>query len=68
MALFVCQHQVCLQSEIARYSGYFILDKPNGDHGSTVLYGYRYAIKNHADYIFQTDSDGQTNLGKFEQF
>ena len=44
------------------------LDKPNGDHGSTVLYGYRYAIKNHADYIFQTDSDGQTNLGKFEQF
>ena len=24
------------------------LDKPNGGHGSTVLYGYRYAIKNHS--------------------
>ena len=44
------------------------LDKPNGGHGSTVLYGYRYAIKNHADYIFQTDSDGQTNPAEFEQF
>ena len=42
------------------------LDKPNGGHGSTVLYGYRYAIKNHADY--QTDSDGQTNPAEFEQF
>ena len=45
-----------------------VLDKPNGGHGSTVLYGYRYAIKNHADYIFQTDSDGQTNPAEFEQF
>ena len=44
------------------------LDKPNGGHGSTVLYGYRYAIKNHADYIFQTDSDGQTNPAEFKQF
>ena len=44
------------------------LNKPNGGHGSTVLYGYRYAIKNHADYIFQTDSDGQTNPDEFEQF
>ena len=44
------------------------LDKPNGGHGSTVLYGYRYAIKNHADYIFQTDSDGQTDPDEFEQF
>ncbi|MFR5150156.1 MAG: glycosyltransferase [Ruminococcus sp.] len=37
------------------------LDKPNGGHGPTVLYGYRYAIRQKADYIFQTDSDGQTN-------
>ena len=34
------------------------LTKPNGGHGSTVLHGYRYAIENNADYIFQTDSDG----------
>ncbi len=44
------------------------LTKKNGGHGSSVLYGYRYAIENHADWIFQTDSDGQTNPEEFEQF
>ena len=44
------------------------LTKPNAGHGPTVLYGYRYAIKNHADYVFQTDSDGQTNPSEFEAF
>ncbi len=44
------------------------LTKNNGGHGSTVLYGYRYAIENRADWIFQTDSDGQTNPKEFEQF
>lgn len=44
------------------------LTKPNGGHGHTVLYGYRYAIEKGADYIFQTDSDGQTNPGEFTQF
>ena len=44
------------------------LTKENGGHGSTVLFGYRYAIENGADYIFQTDSDGQTNPEEFEEF
>lgn len=44
------------------------LTKPNGGHGSTVLYGYRYALQQGADYIFQTDSDGQTNPDEFEAF
>lgn len=44
------------------------LDKPNGGHGSTVLFGYRYAIENGADWIFQTDSDGQTNPEEFDAF
>ena len=44
------------------------LTKQNGGHGSTVLYGYRYAIQNDTDYIFQTDSDGQTNPDEFEEF
>ena len=44
------------------------LTKPNGGHGSTVLCGYRYAIAEGADYIFQTDSDGQTNPAEFEAF
>ena len=44
------------------------LTKQNGGHGSTVIFGYRYAISNGADYIFQTDSDGQTNPKEFEEF
>ena len=44
------------------------LNKTNSGHGSTVLYGYRYAIDKEADYIFQTDSDGQTDPKEFEQF
>lgn len=32
------------------------------------MHGYRYAIKNNADYVFQTDSDNQTNPAEFEQF
>lgn len=44
------------------------LTKENGGHGETVLYGYRYAIEHNADYIFQTDSDGQTNPAEFEKF
>lgn len=47
---------------------YFIpIDKPNSGHGATVLYLYRYAIENNATYIFQTDSDGQTNPEEFNQ-
>lgn len=44
------------------------LRKENGGHGAAVLYGYRYAIDNGADYIFQTDSDGQTLPSEFEPF
>ena len=44
------------------------LTKQNSGHGPTLLYGYRYALANHADYIFQTDSDGQTNSREFQQF
>lgn len=43
------------------------LDKPNSGHGATVLYLYRHAIGHGADYIFQTDSDGQTNPEEFWQ-
>lgn len=43
------------------------LDKPNSGHGATVLYLYRYAIESGADYVFQTDSDGQTDPTEFLQ-
>lgn len=42
--------------------------KPNAGHGATVLYGYRYALDHGADYIFQTDSDGQTLPEEFHAF
>ena len=44
------------------------LTKPNGGHGPTVLYGYRYAIGQNADWVFQTDSDGQTDPDEFPAF
>lgn len=44
------------------------ITKANGGHGATVLYGYNYAIEAGADYIFQTDSDGQTLPEEFWDF
>lgn len=44
------------------------LDKPNSGHGATVLFLYRYALENGADYVFQTDSDGQTLPQEFVSF
>lgn len=44
------------------------LSKPQGGHGAAVLYGYNYALQRGADYIFQTDSDGQTLPEEFHQF
>jgi len=44
------------------------ISKPNSGHGATLLYGYHYALEHNADYIFQTDSDGQTRPEEFAQF
>lgn len=45
-----------------------VITKENGGHGSSIYQGYLYAISKGADYIFQTDSDGQTLASEFEQF
>ena len=37
-------------------------------HGPKLIYLYKYAINKGADYIFQTDSDGQTNPDEFKDF
>ena len=50
------------------YPDLVFLTKENGGHGDTVLYAYRYAVENGAEYIFQTDSDGQTDPDEFENF
>lgn len=47
------------------YPSFEPLNKQNSGHGATVLYLYRHAIANGADYIFQTDSDGQTSPEEF---
>ncbi len=44
------------------------LTKENGGHGQTLLFGYDYALNNNADYVFQTDSDGQTLPDEFGEF
>ncbi|MCR5746441.1 MAG: glycosyltransferase family 2 protein [Lachnospiraceae bacterium] len=42
--------------------------KSNSGHGPTILAGYKHAIEAGADYVFQTDSDGQTNPNEFGEF
>ena len=44
------------------------LTKENGGHGATIRYAYDFAINAGADYIFQTDSDGQTLPDEFWEF
>lgn len=43
------------------------LTKGNEGHGATVLFGYQYALDAGAEYIFQTDSDGQTLPEEFSR-
>ena len=50
------------------YSHLVALNKENGGHGDTVLFAYKYALDNNANYIFQTDSDGQTLASEFWNF
>ena len=45
-----------------------ILPDTGKQHGPKVIALYDYAIKNGADYIFQTDSDGQTDPAEFDRF
>lgn len=44
------------------------IKKTNSGHGPTCLFAYQYAIEQQADYIFQTDSDGQTSPDDFWKF
>lgn len=45
-----------------------ILEDTGKQHGPKLMALYKYAIKQGADYIFQTDSDGQTNPEEFDEF
>lgn len=56
-----------MQSLCSQYPHLLPIDKPNSGHGATVLYLYRYSIKEGANFVFQTDSDGQTLPEEFWQ-
>lgn len=45
-----------------------VMTKRNQGHGPTVLFGYRYALSKNADWVFQTDADGQTLPEEFVHF
>lgn len=45
-----------------------ILSDTGKQHGPKLIALYKYAISNGADYIFQTDSDGQTDPAEFDAF
>ena len=57
-----------IQEYEKKYPRLIGIDKKNEGHGATILRGYRFAIDAGADYIFQTDSDGQTLPEEFWQF
>lgn len=45
-----------------------VINKENGGHGSSIFFGYHYALQENADWVFQTDSDGQTLAEEFDMF
>lgn len=47
------------------YSNFIPLNKQNSGHGATLLFLYQHSITRNVDYIFQTDSDGQTEPTEF---
>lgn len=61
-------HEILEQLKNDKYPKLEILETTNQFHGPKVIALYDYAIKNGIDYIFQTDSDGQTNPAEFENF
>ncbi|MCR4611510.1 MAG: glycosyltransferase family 2 protein [Lachnospiraceae bacterium] len=61
-------HNIILRMQKEGFSKLKAFSKGDKQHGPKVLNLYRYAIRHGADYIFQTDSDGQTNPAEFDKF
>lgn len=45
-----------------------VLSRPNRGHGQTCLEGYQIALQRRIPYVFQIDSDGQSDPRYFQQF
>lgn len=61
-------HSILLDMKNGDYPQLEIIETDSPYHGPKVIALYDYAINNGADYIFQTDSDGQTNPLEFNEF
>ncbi|MDD7266906.1 MAG: glycosyltransferase family 2 protein [Lachnospiraceae bacterium] len=61
-------HDILLSMKENGYPQLEILENKNQFHGPKVLDLYKYAIDQGIDYIFQTDSDGQTDPTEFDAF
>ncbi len=53
---------------VEKYPKLLPMDKPNSGHGATLMFLYNRAVDDGADYVFQTDSDGQTDPEEFWEF
>ena len=61
-------HEILMRLKNDEFPKIEVLSDTNQYHGPKVIALYDYSIKNGAEYIFQTDSDGQTNPDEFEAF
>lgn len=61
-------HAILEEMKAGDYPQLEILDNDNQYHGPKLIALYNYAIREGADYVFQTDSDGQTNPDEFPAF
>lgn len=60
-------HEI-LQRLSSKYGKLRILSDTGKSHGEKLMALYNYVIINGADYVFQTDSDGQTDPDEFPAF
>jgi len=57
-----------LHEQSKKYPEIVVIDKQNTGHGQTCVFGYREALMNNAEWIFQIDSDGQCDPSFFKLF
>lgn len=60
-------HEILLELK-KQYPKIDILERSEKQHGPKLIALYKYARDNTIDYVFQTDSDGQTNPDEFLSF
>jgi glycosyltransferase involved in cell wall biosynthesis len=54
-----------LRDAQVQHANLVVIDKENSGHGPTCLAGYKWAVQEGFEWVFQTDSDGQTRSAEF---